>query len=350
MIGRRPGRADQPRSGELYAPGRGYARPVASWESLRGVVLVQRDDTDLIAFAGGTTGTDPDAGCTLGTRFQVCSVSKQFTAAAVLTLADRGALSVDDAIGRWIGGCPASWDAITVHHLLTHTAGLPHWRHIPELDLAAPTDFEDELRIFSEAPLLGAPGERFSYSSPGYVLLGRIVESAAGQPYASFLASEIFGPLGMESTFAGNADDRPDLTVGHRDGVPVPSSELATVGVGTGDVWSTAPDLARWDRALASGEILSAVSRQAMLAVHAAVSDDDPFIRTEGYGYGWYIGSLRGERPMVYHTGDNPGFRSVNAWFPRDAARLVLLTNEETIAMEAVIRELLTAAFPGSAD
>ena len=106
-------------------------------DGLRGVILLQRGDANLIAFAGGTAGTDPDADCTLGMRFQICSVSKQFTAAALLTLADR-ALSLDDPIGRWIDGCPPGWDAITIHHLLTHTAGLPHWHHIPELDPAAP--------------------------------------------------------------------------------------------------------------------------------------------------------------------------------------------------------------------
>jgi CubicO group peptidase (beta-lactamase class C family) len=323
---------------------------VAGWDGLRGVVLLQRGDTDLIAFAGGTTGTDPDTACTLGTRFQIASVSKQFTAAAVLTLADRGALSVDDAVGRWIGGCPASWDGITVHHLLSHTAGLAHWRDIPELDPTAPPDFEDELHLFAGAPLLGAPGERFSYSSPGYVLLGSIVERAADQPYASFLATEIFEPLGLESSFAGNPGGQPDLTVGHREGVPVPSFDLATVNVGTGDVWSMAPDLARWDRALASGEILSPASRQAMFAVQASISDDDPLLRTDGYGYGWYVGSLLGEHPVLYHTGDNPGFRSANAWFPEDAVRLVVLSNEETTGIGPLLGELVATAFPELAE
>jgi CubicO group peptidase (beta-lactamase class C family) len=321
---------------------------VASWDRLRGVILLQRDDTDLIAFAGGTTGTDPDADCTLGTRFQIASVSKQFAATAVLMLAERGRLSLDDPIGRWIGGCPASWAAITVHHLLTHTAGLPHWRDIPGLDPAAPPDLEDELRLFFAAPLLGAPGERFSYSSPGYVLLGSVIERAADQPYASFLGNEIFGPLGLESTFAGNPGGQPDLTVGHQESVPVPSFELTTVNVGTGDVWSTAPDLARWDRALASGEILSPASREAMFTVRAAIDDDDPVVRTAGYGYGWYVGSLRGEHPLLYHTGDNPGFRSLNAWFPRDAVRLVLLSNEETTDVGPLLGELAAVAFPES--
>lgn len=137
-----------------------------------------------MAVAGGTTGTDPDTDCTPGTRFQIASVSKQFTAAALLLLADRGIVAVDDAVHRWIDGCPASWNSMTVHHLLTHTAGLVHWPHIPELDLTTPLAADEEVRIFQDAPLLSAPGERYSYSSPGYVLLARIVERAADQPYA----------------------------------------------------------------------------------------------------------------------------------------------------------------------
>jgi CubicO group peptidase (beta-lactamase class C family) len=272
-------------------------------------------------------------------------MSKMFTAAAVLTLADRGTLSVGDPIGRWIGDGSPAWAAITVHHLLTHTAGLPHWPGIPELDLTAPVDAEDQLRLIRDAPLLSAPGERFSYSSPGYVLLARIVEHATGQPYRSFLAQEIFEPLGLESTFAGKGDGQPDLTAGHRAGVPVPSFELTTANIGTGDVWSTAPDLARWDRALAAGEILSPASRQTMFTVQAARPTDDGPIRTEGYGYGWYIATLRGEHEMIYHDGDNPGFLAVNAWFPRESVRLVLLTNDETTDVERIFGEMMSEAF-----
>jgi len=105
---------------------------------LRDAALLQRGTEDLLAVARGTTGTYPDTDCTLGTRFQIASVCKQFTAAALLLLVDRGVLSVDDAVHRWLDGCPASWNSITVHHLLTHTAGLVHWRHIPDLDLTTP--------------------------------------------------------------------------------------------------------------------------------------------------------------------------------------------------------------------
>lgn len=302
-----------------------------------------------MAAVGGTTGADPDADCRLGTRFQIASVSKQFTAAALLLLADRGVLSVDDAVHRWLDGCPASWNSITVHHLLTHTAGLVHWPHIPELDLTTPIAAGEELRIFQDAPLLGAPGERYSYSSPGYVLLAWIVERAADQPYASFLAREIFEPLGMEATFAGNGSGKPGLAAGHRAGLPVTSFEMDTVGMGAGDVWSTVGDLARWDQALVSGEILADASRQAMLAVQAPVDDDDGLIRTEGYGYGWFTGCVSGGHRVIYHPGGNAGFVAVNAWFPQDEVRLAVLSNEETTDLQAIIRQAVATAFPQSA-
>lgn len=94
-------------------------------------MLLQRGTEDLVAVADGTTGNSPDTECTLGTRFQIASVSKQFTAAAVLLLADRGVLSADDPVRDWLDGCPAAWDRITVHHLLSHSGGLVHWRDLP---------------------------------------------------------------------------------------------------------------------------------------------------------------------------------------------------------------------------
>jgi CubicO group peptidase (beta-lactamase class C family) len=322
---------------------------MAGPDTFRGAVLLQRGDEDLIAAAGGTTGTAPDAACTLGTRFQIASVSKQFTAAAILLLADRGRLSVDDAVRRWLDGCPPGWNSMTIGHLLSHTAGLVHWLDLPGLDLTRPIAAEEELRFFADAPLLGPPGQRFSYSSPGYVLLAWIVERAADQSYASFLAREVFEPLAMAASFAGNGDGEPELAAGHRAGTRVASSfELDTVGMGAGDVWSTVGDLARWDRAVASGRILAESSRRAMLSVQAPIDAPDELIRTEGYGYGCFIGRDSDGRPVIYHTGDNAGFVGVNVWFPDDDVRLVAVSNEETTDLMAIIRQALATAFPRS--
>jgi CubicO group peptidase (beta-lactamase class C family) len=314
--------------------------------ALRGVALLQRGAEDLVAVAGGLTGTSPGTGCTLGTRFQIASVTKQFTAAAVLLLADRGVLSVDDPVRRWLSDCPAAWDPITIHHLLSNSAGLVHWPGLAGLDVTRPVAAGEKLRIFAAAPLLSQPGERYSYSSPGYVLLAHIIERAARQPYSAFLAREIFEPLGMTSTFNGNPEDQPGLAAGHQDGAAVPSFDLDTLGLGTGSTWSTVGDLARWDRAVAGGEILSAAAREAMFTVHAPVEDDDGVVRTEGYGYGWFIGSAAGGRRIFYHPGDNPGYRSINAWFPDDDVRLAVLSNEGATDPGAIAHDLIRTAFP----
>ena len=333
----------QPPPGAAY-----YDCPVMDARSLHGVALLQRGSENLVAAAGGRTGSDPDAGCTLGTRFQVASVSKQFSAAAVLLLADRGVLSVNDPIGNWLDGCPATWDPITVHHLLSHSSGLIHWKHLPGLDLTKPVAARELLNIFASAPLLAAPGERFPYSSPGYVLLAHIIERAAGQSYSAFLAREIFGPLGLNATFSGNARGEADLAAGHHNGAAVPSYELDTTGLGTGSIWSTAADLARWDRALASGHVLSEAARQAMFTIQVPVHDDDGVIRTEGYGYGWFIGTVPGGRRVLYHPGDQAGFCSLNAWFPDDDVRVAVLSNEGTARLDPIVHGLIQTAFPAS--
>ncbi len=316
---------------------------------LRGAALLQRGAEDLVAVAHGTAGPGAGADCPRETRFQTASVSKQFTAAAVLLLADRGILSVTDPVRDWLDGCPAAWDRITVHHLLTNSAGLVHWPALPGLDATSPIAADELFRRIADVPLLGPPGASFSYSSPGFVLLGRIVERASGQPYAAFLDREIFRPLGLTATFSGIPGDEPGLAAGHHDGAAVPSVDLGTVSLGTGSIWSTVGDLARWDRALAAGGLLSDEARQAMFTVHAPVADDDGVVRTEGYGYGWFIGTAADGHRIRYHPGDQPGFRSFNAWFPDDDVRLVILSNEGATSLDPVIHELVRIAFPGTA-
>ncbi len=317
-------------------------------ETLSGVALLQRGAENLVTVAGGTTGTAPDTDNTLGTRFQIASVSKQFTAAAMLLLSDRGVLSADDPVRRWLDDCPAAWDQVTLHHLLSHTAGLVHWPGLPGLVMTSPVAAGELQRMLAAVPLLSEPGERFSYSSLGYVLLGHIIEQAAGEAYGAFVSREIFEPLGMTSTFSGNPGDQPRLAAGRHDGTAVPSFELDTACLGTGSIWSTAGDLARWDRALADGELLSAAARRAMFTVQVPAEDDTAsLIQTEGYGYGWFIGSASGRR-FYYHCGDNPGYRCFNGWFPDDDVRLAMLSNDDTTRFDPTVDAFIQTAFPTS--
>jgi CubicO group peptidase (beta-lactamase class C family) len=315
-------------------------------EELRGVAIVARSGSPVLEAAGGLAD-ESGAACTTTTRFQIASVSKQFTAAAVLLLAERGAIGLQDPIEQWLVGCPRAWAHITVHHLLTHTSGLGHWPDFPDLDLYRPMDPDEQLAIFQRAPLRSRPGTSWSYSSPGYVLLGWIVQRASGQPYATFLEERIFEPLGLRSTTVGDPPGGDGMARGYRDGRPVPSFELATVGLGAGDIWSTAGDLARYDAALGSGAFLTSATRRAMCTPHGRLGDQegaggwgDGWWRYDGYGYGWFVGTVAG-RPVYFHPGDNPGYQAFNAWLPGEDLSVVVLTNDEMVDIKRLLKRLL---------
>lgn len=291
----------------------------------RGVVLLTRGDRLVVEQVTGSADDLSATPCSRATRFQIASVSKQMTAVAVLLLAERGALEVADPVDRWVPGCPPEWRAITLHHLLTHTSGLGHWSDHPMIDLARPTDPDELLAVFRGVPPLFAPGARWHYSSPGYVLLARAVERAADRPYAEFLAAEIFAPLGMAGSFAGAPRDRDEVAVGHAGERPVPSWDLDSVNVGAGDVWCSADDLLTWLDVPRRGRLLTPASIARMTTPHAFTGT-----AAGGYGYGCFVGPLAGER-AIHHSGDNAGFKAFAAWLPESDRRLVLLTNQEEI-------------------
>jgi CubicO group peptidase (beta-lactamase class C family) len=156
---------------------------------LHGVVMVTRSGTVRAERAAGLadTGTGMGTGtpCTLQTRFQFCSVSKQFAAAAALLLAEAGQLALDDPVDRWLPGGSPQWSRVTLHHLLSHTAGVPHWHQAPGLDPAEPMSIGERLAAIQRAPLRTAPGEQWHYSSPGFLLVGLIVSGPAASPTRS---------------------------------------------------------------------------------------------------------------------------------------------------------------------
>ena len=232
--------------------------------------------------------------------------------------------------------------AITGRHLLTHTSGLGHLDDFPALDRYRPIEPAQQLSIFQQQPLLSAPGSRYRYSSPGYVLLAWIVEKASGQPYASFLADRVFAPLGMHTASAGDPPGGTGMARGYHAGEPVPSFELATMGIGAGDIWCTAADLLRWDEAIARGELLPAGLREAMLTPHAltgSATTREGWSFT-GYGYGWQIGTVDGRR-AYFHTGDNSGYLAVNAWLPDEQITLAVLANDQATDIFQAVTDIL---------
>jgi CubicO group peptidase (beta-lactamase class C family) len=270
-------------------------------------------------------------------------VSKQFTAAAALLLAEEGRLDLGAPVAEWLSGGLPQWRRITLHQLLSHTAGVPHWREAPGLDPAEPMKTGERLEVIQATPLRTEPGDEWHYSSPGFLLAGLIVERASGQPYPRFITERILSPLRLTQTTVGAVPE--NAARGYRDGQPVPPWDLGAMP-GTGDIWSTAGDVARFTTALHSGEILAADSLRAMCTAHAVVVDDEegePRLTTTGYGYGMFTGIFAGHA-ACYHSGDNPGYQSIACWIPDRAAGIVILLNDEAVNMTGLLRQLLPAA------
>jgi CubicO group peptidase (beta-lactamase class C family) len=307
-----------------------------------GVLRVTVAGEPIIEHTAGTTERSSGERCTPGTRFQIASVSKQFTATAIIALAREGHLSVDDHVARWFPGGPHGWAEITVHHLLTHTSGLGQWEDFPEIDIFTAMNASRMLGVLQAHPLLSAPGAGFYYSSPGYWLLAQIAEKVSEQPYAQFLRKEVLEPAGLADTFAGSAEQRLHVASGHTDGEAVASYELDHTGKGAGDIYSTARDLDRWNRSLQS--LLSADRWwRTMFARHAAAGQSlGTWSTDDAYGYGWYL-HHHGQITLHYHSGHNSGFNSFSAWVPQKQLSFVILINDDAIDPQAIARALVHA-------
>ena len=291
---------------------------------LCGMAMVTEGGSVQADLAAGLADVEAGVPCASGTRFQLCSVSKQFAAATVMLLVESGQLDLHEPVDRWLPGGPPQWRQVTLHHLLSHTAGMPHWLEAPGLDPAELMGISERLEIIQATPLRTEPGARWHYSSPGFVLAGLIVERASGQTYQDFLAERILSPLKLTATTVGGAPA--GAARGYRDGRPVAPWDLDAMP-GTGDIWSTAGDLTRFTAALHTGELIAASSLRAMCTARAPLDDDEegePRLTTTGYGYGMYTGIFAG-RVAYYHPGDNPGYQSFACWIPDQAASIVIL-------------------------
>lgn len=226
-----------------------------SIEGLRGAAIVTHAGRVKLEVASGLADAEAGVKCTPQTRFEICSVSKQFAAVAAMLLAESGQLDLAEPVARWLPGGPPQWQQVTLHHLLTHTAGVRHWGDAPGFDASQPVDLAERVALIQRAPLLTDPGTRWHYSSPGYLLAGHIVAQASGQPYARFITEQILIPLGLSSTSAGGLAAGTAAARGYRNGQPVAPWPLSAMP-GTGDICSTVGDLAHFTAAVHSGSLI----------------------------------------------------------------------------------------------
>ena len=312
------------------------------WPTTRfsGSVLVASAGTTLQAASAGDADASAGKPCVADTRFQIASVSKQFTAAAVMLLVDDGAVALDHRIGRFLQGCAPQWRELTLHQLLSHTAGLEHWNDVPDFDVTRPGEPDEFLERFAQVPLRSAPRGTWHYSSPGYLLAARVVEAVTGAAYADVLTERILGPVGMTATIVGRTPPDP-VAWGYRNGTRVDVAQFAAMP-GTGDVWSTVGDLVRYTEAFEAGELLSSQSRQALVSPQATLRNpldpDDP-APAQAYGYGYFLGTVCGHRAR-FHPGDNPGYQSFLGCLPELATTVVVLCNDEETDLDDLLRGL----------
>lgn len=260
------------------------------------------------------------------TSFEIASMTKAFTAAAVLLLVEDGKLKLDDSIRNHLAGLPDAWQQITVQMLLNHTSGLvDDWDENNAYFLSNFTD-DHFVWALSQKPLRFTPGERYSYSC-GPFLAGLIVQKAAGIPYAEFMQKRVFDRLGMRSTHVINEGRIvPDRASGYvvrngflQNGVRISPAAQARADVG---IRTTANDLVKWDAALNKPGFLAKESLEAMFA-YAAVSDGS---RVPS-GLGWWLNPMRGRRVQQHGGAFRTGFNSTINRYPDDGLTVIYLTN-----------------------
>ena len=286
-----------------------------------GSVLVAQGDKVVFEKSYGDANLEWDIPDSSATKFRIGSMTKQFTAASILLLEERGKLSTDDFVKKHMPDAPPAWDKITIYNLLTHTSGIPSFTSFPDYHAteATPATPKDMVDRFRDKPLEFQPGEKWNYSNSGYVLLGYLLEKISGKSYSDFVEENIFKPLGMkDSGYDSNSAIVLHRASGYSPGPngPVNSGYIdMSIPFSAGALYSTTRDLLLWEQALYGGKVLSAASLKKMTT---------PF--KENYGCGLMIRTVNGHLEYE-HGGGIEGFNTEMAYYPEDKLTVIVLGN-----------------------
>ena len=301
-----------------------------------GAILITRGNQVLLAQASGLADEKHGTPVRLTTRFDIASLTKQFTAMAILMLEHRGKLRLSDRICRYVAHCPAAWAPVTLTELLTHTAGIPEYIGPPPA-----TYVDHNLALFRNLPLTFTPGTAWGYSNDGYILLGVVVEKVSGMTYEAFLQKNIFGPLRMRNT--GYDHGHQGVAVGYAS-----AGQLADEGdmrffFSAGSLYSTVEDLHLWERALAVGTLVPQSVVAEMEQPRVKIGNDPD----HQYGYGVFVdevGDPNHPTREIEHPGQLTGFINLLAHFPASGLDIVILSNHGDTVYDGVdekIRQLV---------
>jgi CubicO group peptidase (beta-lactamase class C family) len=316
-----------------------YLNAATAVNGFSGSVLVAQNGQPVVSKGFGMANIELAVPNTPQTVFRLGSVTKQFTATAIMILQERGRLRIGDPACQYLAECPASWKPLTIRHLLTHTSGIPNYTNFPDFGKIAvlPATAAEMVGKLTDKTLEFAPGEKFAYSNSGYYLLGLIVERASGKRYADFLQEVIFAPLGMSHTgYDDPARLIPNRAAGYarQAGVTVNAAYMdMTLPFAAGALYSTTEDLLRWDQALYTDKLVSQKSLDEMFTPEKG-----------GYGYGWSIGQRFGRR-AIGHGGGIYGFATHIDRFPADRVTVIVLSNVEGASASRMANDLAAIVF-----
>jgi len=320
--------------GQISARVDAYVNGEMRAEKIPGLALaIVRDGKMVKAKGYGLANIELDVAVKPESIFQTGSVGKQFTATAVMLLVEDGKIHLDDPVGKYLPGSPASWNNITVRNLLTHTSGIPDYESDSLTKKGAAfinlrSDYtEDELFTkFSGLPLEFPPGSKWNYSNSGYVILGILIHKVTGQFYGDVLQERIFRPLGMTSTrIISEADIIPNRAAGYRllNG-EIKNQEWVSPMLNTtadGALYTNVLDMAKWDSALYADTLLK---KGSLYQMWSAVRLNDG--KTAPYGFGWDVAEVHGQR-LIEHGGAWQGFTTQISRYVDDRFTVIVLTN-----------------------
>ena len=324
---------------QIVVKAKEYMNAAVKVNRFSGSILVARHGKPLISKGYGMANLELDVPNQPQTVFRLGSLTKQFTAMAIMILQEREKLHTNDLICNYLSDCPATWQPITIRNLLTHTSGIPDYTSLPNFVqmMQLPSTHANLVERFKNMPLEFTPGEKFKYTNSGYYLLGMIIEQISGKSYADFLQENIFAPLGMTHT---GYDSHNRLIKNRAAGYELRDNSIInasyidmSIPFAAGALYSTTEDLLLWDQALYTEKL---VSRKILAEIFTPFKD--------GYGYGWII-KKQLDRQIMGHDGGISGFSSSIIRFPSDHVTVIVLSNNQNAPSGEIASSLADMVF-----
>jgi len=308
-----------------------------------GTILLARQGKPLILKGYGFANIEWQIPNTANTKFRIGSVTKQFTSMMVMQLREQGKLKLEDSVCVFLSPCPDTWKAVTIHHLLTHTSGIPSYTGIAAWRVTnmMPKTTEQMIAIFRDLPLEWVPGEKYAYNNSGYFLLGVIIEKITGKKYEQALQEMILKPLGLKDTgYDWPGTILPQRAAGYEgrgEGIRNTAALDMQQPYSAGSLYSTVLDLLKWEQALYTETLLPEAAKTVMWT---------PF--KNNYAYGWSVGepspATFGHK-RIAHSGGINGFSSMLIRVPGENVTAIVLSNNSTVNAGLVARDMLAVYY-----